>query len=478
MRGITPRNETMDTTTIRRASRNKTQYANLLKVGPSEDHKQIVFHFENGERLFYSVAGGKWCHGNTGLEMGDSHFKNIEWGTPTENKAFKPNKEGFYEEILLRAEEGWVRTYFQIMCRWIGHYAKCNPRESDGKISVRVVNSMNDVDRMKGVAAVAIESLAKNNYVQQMDIDQVCKLAFQGSSVRDFKSIRDNCGMDPWFCQHLSEKSELTYVASNYGDTYEEGKRTLSIWVGSYSNACKNGMGDLWRHVWDSHKFAIGMDSWNCQRLKELVGELEKMGYKPKKVMDYVFVELPRQGIVPSMVSNGSVHESLALLRDYAKMCHDMNARRFDRYPKCLKMSHDIAQRNYKVNRSQIRADKYGRIVKDELARLEWKSGDYCVIAPPTLQSIVEEGSNLNHCVAAYVDRVLDRKTTIMFLRKSSEMEKSLITLEVIDGRVTQARGQSNRAPTDEEQKVIDQYGAKIGGGQQKEIQFEEADAA
>jgi len=465
-------------TTIRRASRNKTQYANLLKVGPSDDQKQIVFHFENGERLFYSVAGGNWCHGNTGLEMGDSHFGNIVWGLPQEHKVFKPNKEGFYEEVLLRAEEGWVRTYFQIMCRWIDHYAKNNRRASDNQISVRVVNSMNDVERMKGAAAVAIESLAKNNFIQQMDLDQVCRLAFHGDSVRDFKSIRDNCGMDSWFCQHLSEKAELTYVASHWGDTYEENKRTLSLYVSSYSLACHTGLGDLWRHVWEKHKFAIPLDHYGTSRLKETLGELEKIGYKPKKAMDYIFAELPRQGIVPSMVNNGTLHESINLLRDYAKMCGDMNARRFDRYPKCLKMSHDIAQRNYKVKRSEIRASKYERIAKEELCKLEWVGGDYSVIAPANLNSIVEEGANLNHCVASYVDRVLDRKTTIMFLRKTSELEKSLVTLEVIEGKVTQARGQNNRGPTDEEQKIIGQYADKISGGEQKKFAYEEDIAA
>lgn len=468
----------MDTATIRRAARNKTQYQNLLKVGPSEDHKQIVFHFENGERLFYSVAGGKWCHGNTGLEMGDSHFGNIVWGEGREHDTFKPNKEGFYEEILHRAEEGWVKTYFQIMCRWIDHYAKNHRRESDNKVSVRVVNKMNDVERMKGDAAVAIESLAKNNFIQQMDVDQVCNLAFCHDSVRDFKAIRDECGMDAWFCQHLSEKAELTYVASSWGDTYEEGKRTLSIWVSSYSLACKKDLGDLWRHVWDKYKFAMPMDRYGCDRFKETLGELEKVGYKPKKVMDYIFAELPRQGIVPSMVNSSTLSESISLLRDYAKMCVDMNARRFDRYPKCLKMSHDIAQRNYKVKRSEIRASKYERIAKEELCKLEWKGGDYSVIAPASLQSIVEEGANLNHCVASYVDRVLDRKTTIMFLRKTSELEKSLVTLEVIEGKVTQARGQSNRVPTDEEQKAISQYADKISGGEQKKFAYEEEDIA
>jgi hypothetical protein len=73
---------------------------------------------------------------------------------------------------------------------------------------------------------------------------------------------------------------------------------------------------------------------------------------------------------------------------------------------------------------------------------------------------------------------VLDRKTTIMFLRKTSELEKSLVTLEVVDGKVTQAKGQSNRGPTDEEQKIIGQYADKISGGEQKKFAYEEDIAA
>ena len=90
-----------------------------------------------------------------------------------------------------------------------------------------------------------------------------------------------------------------------------------------------------------------------------------------------------------------------------------------------------------------------------------------------TMQSVVQEGASLNHCVASYVDGMVNEEYAILFLRKKEDLEKSLVTLQVRDGRVVQARGQSNRAPTKEEQEAIDGFHASLE--KQKELDLVEA---
>ena len=89
------------------------------------------------------------------------------------------------------------------------------------------------------------------------------------------------------------------------------------------------------------------------------------------------------------------------------------------------------------------------------------------------MQSVVQEGASLNHCVASYVDGMVNEEYAILFLRKKEDLEKSLVTLQVRDGRVVQARGQSNRAPTKEEQEAIDGFHASLE--KQKELDLVEA---
>ena len=67
-----------------------------------------------------------------------------------------------------------------------------------------------------------------------------------------------------------------------------------------------------------------------------------------------------------------------------------------------------------------------------------------------------------NHCVASYIQNVIDGKTHILFLREKDNIEKSLITLEVKNYRVVQARGKFNRDATSEEQFIINMYNKKL----------------
>jgi hypothetical protein len=89
------------------------------------------------------------------------------------------------------------------------------------------------------------------------------------------------------------------------------------------------------------------------------------------------------------------------------------------------------------------------------------------------MQSVVQEGSSLNHCVASYVDGMVNREYAILFLRKKDAQDKSLVTLQLHGDRVSQARGQSNRLPSKEEQEAIDKFVA--GLEKQKELDLVEA---
>jgi hypothetical protein len=461
--------------TVTRASRNKTQYVVLSTVTASEDGRRIIFVFNNGTSLFYNVANTKWFHSNTELEMGDSHFKNIQWGeglfmpppAPAGRRwvEFKAGRDGFYEQIAQIATEGWVKTYFTILARWVKSYAERNPRESDGRISKRLVNASNRLDMLTGENSMAIESLAKNQYIQQMPLKVVCDIAFRGSKVLDFKTFRER-GMDSWFCKHVAERASTEYVITDHAmGLVDESRVQLGAWLDDYHFHCQTGDGELWQYVWEKYKFAIARNTYQWGRLKKIT----ERGFKAKKVMDYVFHILPMQGICNSMIYQN--WENLVLLDDYARMQHEMAGNNYDRYPKGLKMSHDIAARNYRVKQSQAFAERFTSVC-ESIKNLEFSNKEFSIVLPKSVNDIVNEGAALNHCVASYVSGVVDRQYSIVFLRKADELEKPLVTVQIsADGKtVSQARGHSNRDLTEEENKFLAKYRDHLDPSRQKSL--------
>lgn len=451
---------------IVRGPRNTSRYEGLAGVAPSEDGRRIVFKFLNGTSFSWNIVDKKFYHGDNGVEFARSHFGNIMWGEA------KPGTPSFFETLYKTADEGWVRNLFAILSNWIRK--KVQDRRRDGAYRLHE-RRLNRLDTMCDSAVIGpIESLAKNNFVDRMNLDRVCQRVFVGDKILAFSEIKEKYALDAWFLKHSGERihpqycRDERYVAEGQ-DLYAEDNREwiLGNYMDQYRAWTQAGMGDVFRHVWDTYKFVFPQYDWYFRRMKEVLDELKGYGYDMKRVMDYLLRDLPIQGLVQNVMLGNEIHE-LTLLRDYAKMMVEMD-RRYERYPKSLKMHHDIASKNYTVQQSQVLAKKY-ETVREGLKRYEWEGKDYVVIVPPTMSSVVLEGSSLNHCVASYVDGMVNGEYAILFLRRKDAPEKSLVTLQVHGDNVSQARGQSNRAVTKEEQDAIDSFVASLT--KQKELEI------
>jgi hypothetical protein len=75
----------------------------------------------------------------------------------------------------------------------------------------------------------------------------------------------------------------------------------------------------------------------------------------------------------------------------------------------------------------------------------EWSDDSFLIRLPHTIGELVTEGSNLSHCVGSYTNSHALGNTTILFLRKSSEPEKSFYTIELHDNRIVQIHGFGNK---------------------------------
>lgn len=152
-------------------------------------------------------------------------------------------------------------------------------------------------------------------------------------------------------------------------------------------------------------------------------------------------------------------------LHDYVTMMARISPK-YEKYPKNFLTTHKIACRNYnRLKETFEELDFQRRIDKS----LEHTYEDYKFIYPKSTQNIKDEAVQQNNCVASYIKRVINGECHILFMRKKDALDKSLVTIEVIDNKIVQARGKFNRDVTAQEQEAIDNFNKIKGKKERKE---------
>lgn len=148
-------------------------------------------------------------------------------------------------------------------------------------------------------------------------------------------------------------------------------------------------------------------------------------------------------------------------LYDYADMMKQLS-NKYDKYPRHFLTTHKIACRNYNRMRKEFSEELFKKRIKKEY---ECSFGDYIFIYPKCTQNIKDEAVSQNNCVASYIDKVIDGNCHILFLRKKNKPNDSLVTIEVRNNQIVQAKRRFNYDVTDEQQKIIDKFNQKFSKG-------------
>lgn len=151
-------------------------------------------------------------------------------------------------------------------------------------------------------------------------------------------------------------------------------------------------------------------------------------------------------------------------LYDYANMMSQLS-RKYNKYPRNFLTTHKIACRNYNRLRKEFSEELFKKRINKEY---ECSFGDYIFIYPQSTQDIKDESCMQNNCVASYIDRVIDGKCHILFLRKKNKPNESLVTIEVVNNHIVQARRKFNDPVTEEDQKAIDSFNKKFWNKENK----------
>lgn len=188
------------------------------------------------------------------------------------------------------------------------------------------------------------------------------------------------------------------------------------------------------------------------------------MGYNIDKLLNYIFVGMPNQGMLLEFVHDyriTSEDNDWAIFDDYVRMNKIMKNNDFEKYPRYLKTYHDISCIHIQEHRNKTLQNKLIKITS-KLKKYEYKNEEYSVICPKSYDDLLNEGKKLHHCVASYGEKLVEGKTIIMFVRNNQKLDIPFVTIEIknIGNKFTlcQAKGKNNSNPDDKVLKFLDEY--------------------
>jgi len=128
-------------------------------------------------------------------------------------------------------------------------------------------------------------------------------------------------------------------------------------------------------------------------------------------------------------------------------------------FPENLEHAHDKAIAQARAIKNAPLDEKIkARAV--EMDMLSFGESGFVVVIPKNCEDIIREGKILSHCVERYVERVANKETTIVFVRRSDAPETPYITVECDSQgrRILQARGFKNAAPDDDVNSFLERW--------------------
>ena len=186
----------------------------------------------------------------------------------------------------------------------------------------------------------------------------------------------------------------------------------------------------------------------NLYTFKELINTFH---YDFKRLIKYIFIDVRYQGLV-------SPRDTLSILKDANTMAKKIGVELSEKYPKSLKLTHDVLTMNYNSMVKEENKKAFDDMYEDWKNRYEYHNDKFSIITPKTPNDIVLEGSNQNNCVASYVDSVRNKKCVILFLRRTKSKDVSEVTIEIREDKIVQIKAFANRNINKEHEEFVKEW--------------------
>ena len=177
---------------------------------------------------------------------------------------------------------------------------------------------------------------------------------------------------------------------------------------------------------------------------------LTRFNYNLKALLKYIDNLMTFEGL--------STYNLVREIGDYANMMYQISDK-YEKYPRYFLSTHKIAARNY--NRLKHKFDERN-FQKQITPEYEITYKDYKFFYPRSTQEIKDEAVQQQNCVASYIDKVINGGCHILFLRKKDEPTKSVVTIEVRNGKIVQALQKYNAPCTEEQREAVEAFNKKF----------------
>lgn len=208
-------------------------------------------------------------------------------------------------------------------------------------------------------------------------------------------------------------------------------------------------------------KWFIASKISNADAAKELLAHMSV--HKLQRYVEQQFA--PEDEAALKRVDYYKMNTLITDYHDYLCMCKELQydvKNSFILFPRELKAAHDSVAKTLKDKRTAEHEKAIAGSFDEWQKRYQYQGKELMMIPPHSAKEIVDEGAALHHCVRLYVKNVAEKKSVILFVRSVDEPDKSLCTVEVKDGQVTQARGFDNKEPPAQITAFIEQWKQRV----------------
>ena len=224
-------------------------------------------------------------------------------------------------------------------------------------------------------------------------------------------------------------------------------------------------------------RFGVGKEFYNFMVENNIdFEELEILReYNTKDIEEIRFLKTFRK----SQLNEIKEYMTLEKFVKYAKNMNDFDIDLYLDYLRFLKNLHidlsnkrnlfpDNLEQKHNEYAEQIAIKNNPKLCKainkryKQLEKNSYSNNTFFVIPAQSFSALENESKQQNHCVRTYAEKYAKGKCDIYFMRKKERPEKSLVTIEVKNGRITQSRLKNNALPNDTQRNFLKKWENEI----------------
>lgn len=137
-------------------------------------------------------------------------------------------------------------------------------------------------------------------------------------------------------------------------------------------------------------------------------------------------------------------------------------------FPADLHSAHEKTMRKVKLKQSEAT----NRLIEARVAILEvftYVDGQFLIRPAKSVLELFDEGKALNHCVGGYADGYASGSRDLFVVRRTSDPNTPFCTVEVVKGKIVQARGYKNSIPDSKVSAFLKRFARKLAKPRNKQ---------